>query len=101
MFKFLKFLQRKIFVEEQAISSIELRFNKRNWRSSVMNVKEQWFPKKALTVLIPTAQPYRPSSKRPSVNFFRSKVRFGIIHECVSIFQKTLRAMWGKNACEN
>ena len=54
-----------------------------------------------LTVLIPTTQPYRPSSKRPAMNFFRLNERFGIIDERVSIFQKTLRAMWGKNACEN
>ena len=46
-------------------------------------------------------QPYRPSSKRPAMNFFRLNERFGIIDERVSIFQKMLRAMWGKNACEN
>ena len=54
-----------------------------------------------LTVGLWATQPYRPSSKRPSMNFFRLNERFGIIDECVSIFQKTLRAMWGKNACEN
>ena len=54
----------------------------------------------SLTVLIPTTQPYRPSSKRPAMNFFRSKVRFGIIHERASIFQKTLRAKGGKSGDE-
>ena len=49
----------------------------------------------SLTVLNPTTQPYRPSSKRPSMNFFHLNEWFGIIDECVSIFQKSLRAKRG------
>ena len=55
----------------------------------------------SLTVLIPTTQPYRPSSKRPAMNFFRLNERFRIIDERVSIFQKSPRAEGGKNADEN
>ena len=56
---------------------------------------------KVLTVGLCTTQAYRPRPKWPTMNFFRLNERFGIIDERVSIFQKSLRAMWGKNACEN
>ena len=56
---------------------------------------------KFLTVGLCTTQAYRPRPKWPTTNFFRSDERFGIIDECVSIFQKSLRAKGGKNAGEN
>ena len=55
----------------------------------------------SLTVGLCATQAYRPRPKWPTMNFFRSDERFGIIDERVSIFQKSPRAKGGKNAVEN